>query len=142
MKERFIATTAGIGMLTAGCNLEPQNPTPPVGELVVAHDTTFTELSHPGETRSSAESLAIGARALGICIEFTRAESATINSGIIRVQYGDQIGRVPTFAKPESGDELVDTFKDKTEQDLVNEYPRCDEYDKKQAEHDKDARLL
>ena len=142
MRERIIATTAGIGMLAAGCGLEPQNPTPPVGELVVAHRTTFTEMEQAGEIRPPSQPLEVGARALGMCIEFTRKESATINSGIIRVQYGDQIGRIPTYAKPESGEELVDTFKDKTEHDLVNEYPRCEEYDKKQTEGSNDARRL
>ena len=138
MKERLAAIAASAGILVTGCSIEGGNPTPQnIGELVTAHEAPFLEGS-PRVTKTTQ--LEVGSRAIGICLLYVSSESATIISGMIRVQRGDTIGTIPTISR--EGDEFVDTFKDKTEEDLASTYPRCDDLDKAEQEREQQASLL
>lgn len=124
MRERFAAVVAGTGMLITGCSAETGGQPsgqdqPSQGELQVTAETPFFPESFSPRVRPVE--LKVGERVMGICLVRTSEESATIATGFMRVRWHLQVGEVPTLLGQN------DTFKDHTEKDLAEKYPRCDE---------------
>lgn len=127
--EKVIAAGTAVAALSAGCSagIEGTPRSVSYGNLELAYDIHFKPITSDGELDRTRESmlLRVGTKVVGICVEYTSSQSATVNTGRIRVEHAMQLGAMHTIARREPNGALLGTFVGNDEDALVRKFGYC-----------------
>lgn len=127
--EKVIAAGTAVAALSAGCSTGIAGTPRAVsyGNLELAYDTHFKPLTSDGELDRTRESilLRMGTKVVGICVEFISSQSATVNTGRMRVEHVAQLGAMHTIASVEPDGALSGTFVGNDEVALIRKFGYC-----------------